>query len=583
MIITFLSTAKLDFSSMPPEVLKILSPVIPQLANKALDNKDYESFEALIKISFQDQSYTTYADECIDRVDLKAVEIATKYLSEEEKSEFLTRIYKRSASYHLDIGGKIILYDELKEFHKNACKLIVTSMKTFKASDLQIISSFFTKAEFEELITKNNIDLNDEAYKGLELEHYKLEEKSPLSAEISANNSIVIEALLTRTYSETLSQDEVRKIYHNLVATNDSIITKVMQYCATTILDGSSNIRIIFEPGVTSSFVLSKNIIKVNTDNHSEFNILGLIFIHELSHYFFNQIYKSGALPFNIGELRELTFNNVSTQDSNEEIITSILKPFAQLFSLKAIKSFLDHKRAELSFVNKAGELLGCATNQFLEIENVMSNKGGNDPIVEFAKFECPEIILMPGITGTIFSETNSLIANATRTSSIGISLDNFISCTQLYNKHSHSYPRSYFEAANPVCPNLTFEEMITQIEAKFLPAIISQRGLDSHDLYFISRVADWANRGNSIYHSTYNNFDSQQRQVELMVRLPEMVAAGLKPSLVSALQPMVDFWNTYVMPDIDSALALYQAKCSDPANNMPCLGETVEMEVPVI
>lgn len=571
----------LKISEVPPSMLeKIPSSMLCLLSKRAIQDKNYNAYGAILKHAFKNElfpHFDSFFRDCLESLDLQAVTILVKHLPHEvplynhegsfQHSRFLAEIFGAlcdSASEYRN--HRVVMHDELSEFYKNAARIVVDAMQIFSVADLATISMLFPKVEFDQLVVRADINITNSTYDGLNLEHYKLAEKTPLLENMLNTDSVIIDSLLTRSYSEVLTQEKVKEVYRNLMNLNNEIITKVMQYTATTILDGSSNIAITFAPNTTSYFAPYQNLIKVSTDIKTDFHTLELIFMHELTHYFFNQIYQAAASPFRLSELKDLSFDVIVANNNNNEAVAMTLKQFQRLFNSDVMDAYLDHIRAEQAFVIEAGKILGCGIAE----QNAANFQKAT--AVEYVKFVCPEIGFINLATGGGFVETSDTRLTNNHTA---LSTDDIVSLSQMYNKCATINFTHYAGfVVNPVCYNITFDEMKNETLNNCIPQIINEKQLDNDELFFISRVSDWASRGNEMF--SYFGSD-EDRFVELMVRLPEFVAAGLKHEIIQGLALMQHFWDKHVIPDIDKALDLYADKCADPVNNMPCLGGAVQ------
>ena len=79
---------------------------------------------------------------------------------------------------------------------------------------LQTLFTILSKQDFENLYKSKAIDIKSEAFKDLALKHYELQDnKFALKA---IGNNPIIKLLISHSYSENLSSEEIAEIYQKL-------------------------------------------------------------------------------------------------------------------------------------------------------------------------------------------------------------------------------------------------------------------------------------------------------------------------------------------------------------------------------
>ena len=169
---------------------------------------------------------------------------------------------------------------------------------------LQNFTLFITKEEFEVFIHTKKIDLTQDKFNELDISSYKLE---PFKAILFKNHSIsdyiltktapggILGLLLSRTYSDELSIEEISNIYHKLYDLSP-ISKEIITYTAALISKNNS-IKIRFDKDIGTHYNPLQNLININTDfmKESIFNIESVV-IHEMGHYIYEQLFKTDSI-----------------------------------------------------------------------------------------------------------------------------------------------------------------------------------------------------------------------------------------------------------------------------------------------
>ena len=286
-----------------------------KLVDKALLDKDYDSLDVLFDAMENPYLIIAKASHMLDAQALKI--IITKAKASDEGIEKLTQycdfkklVVDGSSSY--DFTGEINSAEETAKASE-VIKLILEfqNKDNISLKSLEIISRLVTKKEFEDFIKIKGIELTQDAFKGLDLTCYKFDRFEPLLLKkysisyyiLKHPTSGLLDLLLSRTHSDELTVDEVSNIYHKLYELSP-ISKEIITYTAALISKNNS-IKIIFDKNIGTHYDPDQNIVQIDTAMFMKeviFNIESVV-IHELGHYIYEQLFKTGSRPFSFEEL----------------------------------------------------------------------------------------------------------------------------------------------------------------------------------------------------------------------------------------------------------------------------------------
>jgi len=549
---------------------KYFSSLSSQFILQSAEAKEYEKFKIYLSYLKRDndlqKNFDTYIYRTIiEQYDLELIKILAQLGDEKVLSTIFERISNNTYCEPVaTINSEVITSSRIKEFAKSALKIIIDKKNSFLCDELQDISYIFSKQEFEDFIQTKKINLDDKQYKELKLYNNDLEGLTPLY-EITDQESVnITEALLTRTFSKDMPLEQIVQIYDILSNAKDETIKAVMSLTAASILDGSSNVRILFKTDAESFYCESMNLVMINANDIFGNSKVKATVIHELAHYFFGHLYKSCFLPINYPLLEGLKIGpNSMDTDAPHKITESHIFNHANTPLTSIALAHYSHIVAEKSFVNLAVKLLSCE-------EAVSEHFVKSDEIIKHAKFTCPEINLIR----TIVPDANS------GGSVLQLQNEESVSCTYDYDfELSHYYFFRKHENDNStisICRDFTPEKVKDLVHSTLLPDFMEKWSPSNMELYIVQRVNDWINRGYEIF-KINQVAREEERLAELLVRFPEFVAVGVSNDIMEQLQPMKDFWTIYVFPDVQKYMDEYYIKCSNPENDIVCLGKFSE------
>ena len=412
-------------------------------------------------------------------------------------------------------------------------KLLITGKPGITTSDLEMLSSFVDKNEFYDFCQANNIDLLSPEFSELDLRIYELDSIAPvfkLPEGIKCHDTV--DLILSRTYSNEMEVDSIREVYTHLLNA-DNIAHEMISHLGMKIAQGDS-IKIIIKqdaPGPLYSNAL--NIIVMPPIN-DEFINTAATFIHELGHYFYDQVFKNNAIPIGRSEMKYLEQffsetkpgENHSFKLQHTTLTDNIPQSVSNLWS-----QYTDAARGP---VYKAAELIGFDMKQMNEI---------NTSYDYYKYFGEHSIISLFGYNAlSQFTDNDSFELQ---------DLDLKI-LVPLYLE--------YYSASQAQCIVLPFgKEVTTQQLVKwtletFFPKIIEDFDLDSNQIHFLSRISDCINRGmNADYFAHY---------AELIVRYNELKAAGLEKDLLDSFHGLIKFHQDHASPLAQEELSSYYESC---------------------
>jgi|GEM_PF-5431695 len=426
-------------------------------------------------------------------------------------------------------------------------KIILDSLnkKEITLEFLQALAEHVSKQEFEDFCARKELDLTEDKFKKLDLSQYKYEELEPVVALEEGQNKSLLNLLLSRTFTDSLTKDEVTSIYSKLYHL-DPIAKEMLTYTAALISQNNS-IKIIFAEDTSSFYMSSQNIIKVSSafKNEKIFNIESVT-IHEIGHFVYDQLFKFDATPFNFSKIVpiiKLLFIEREQYEFfyNEEIELNFLQDLSkndhfveQL--VEAIKPIqLQYLTAAKQPVDKVVELLSLDDSSYDKYLGV-------NAYTEHLKFYSHiDLFFLNSANGISTDKHPIEIPNNVFHSILNVYLSEHSTCPD-------EYP--YFENAEK---EISKKEVITWASEEFLPKIIAEFGFSPNQIHFLERMADYINRGEHLLsESQYSHSgNGNEKYAELIVRAMELKAAGLDQELVETFKGLEEYHIDQVSPDI--------------------------------
>jgi hypothetical protein len=519
-----------------------------------IQKKNYLQFDA--------NDINIYAlDTAFDTFDVKAVKIIIEQSGKAiySNSYSLSRLFAELFDNELH---NLVAIENIAQKKTQILKIMLDDMpkSSVNAEILTMLSHVLPKQEFENFYKSKAIDLKDAAYKDLDLKHFQLEEQGPLG-KIGAKNLNVTDMILTKTYSEDLSLEQISSIYQKLY--NLHPIAKEMLGYMAHLIKEHNDVKIIFGKDLVSSYAKMPNIIRVDSNfiNETIMNIESVT-IHEIGHFVYSQLFGADHTPFNLSPIKNILnklfniylefeknpyhnlYNQVSAAKETIDELLSGPKEFSEMVSV--------YKKAALQPLYKAAELLKLNISELAQYNDTIASTR------YFKDHSNIDVFLLNSALSLNLRED----LNTTSTSTIRVFdsifdnllqtyLEEEISCHSPYS-HSHYLSRD--------------EITIWNIE-QFFPALVRDLELSPKQIHFLERIADYVNRDEQILDNGMNQFNCKssglhinEQYAELIVRSMELKAAGIDEA--ASFQELDNFHMQYVSPSIKQEIyQSYQEK----------------------
>ena len=259
--------SKITVCDYPSNILKAYSGNARyKLALQSLIEKDYLALRCSLK--HMDDFYGILNDS-VERLDLEAVKLIVA------RAENSDRKYIKDGSYinqyllrHLLDKNSEARFLQIENADKKRAEIFKVLLKSKETSnitlqELQKLADILPKEQFEGFCKSKDIDITCDKFKDLELSQYSLEGLTQLlKLENQTNN--VINLLLSRTFSDQLTIEQVKEIYSNLY--NLDPIAREMLVYTGALINQNHPIKIMFGGKEGSYYSPEQNIIKI--DNH---------------------------------------------------------------------------------------------------------------------------------------------------------------------------------------------------------------------------------------------------------------------------------------------------------------------------
>lgn len=551
---------------------KLNSGTLSKMAENALQRKDYVSLKKVLVIGdfylakgIIEEIYETLSIEALDEVkDILKEKIndTTIYygidLSEIVSVEDIIKF----------IPGKGIVLDRewvREETAKFLIKLLGIKEK-INVDELQIFSSFVDKDTFYELIDSKNISLEDDKFKGLSIDHYELEARNPLFEEESRDSSVV-DVLLSKTYSKTLGQEDVRSIYEGLYNNNSVMARDIMAYSAFSILNGSK-VKIVFEPDISSFYDPAKSMVQVSTGLKYDTSAIA---IHELGHYMLDSLFETRALPYNLKpflySINPLLVSVMENLDNYgmEDSLTSLVElrkiyddNYEKISGL--LLPMLSHQKGAVQVLSKAAELMKFNATGIEKYSSLTSSSNffkDNSPINLFISsswgfFESLKVQSGKDDIYEAIAEDEDLKV------SILLAYENYVGECSMEEKQ---FPLMSIQPQDEDIEDLKYISKV--VIEEYFPKFAEELGLTNTQEMFLARVQDLVSRG-CPYYGYELNCKNYEKDVELIVRYPELVAAGVEQDILDSFSGLVQFWDDHIHPEVLSRVEQFNSDCGN-------------------
>lgn len=428
--------------------------------------------------------------------------------------------------------------------------------------DLKILSKYITKSDFNSFIIRNKIDLKDEKFSKLDIKHYQLYDDILLGKDIEiTNNTTTEDIILTRTFSNIFSLEQIRTLYQNVINL-DPIADTFMKAVALSILkpnDAVGILSITFNSHTHSSYIwagyLNYNDVWININSNDPFKLESII-IHEFGHYTADFLFHALALPFDISEISKIIKLYEDFLDNNNHIkiidaignVKNIIintKEFVEQEALPLLEKILQHAQSVQEALLYATKLLATPIEQKIEqhydLHKMIQYFQDNSYIslFRYARY-------VQNVTHSEHEETkNRLLLN-------GNMQKKYIEAYLQYNGASYT---------NGTDPQI--QEIQSIVIEKIYPKLVTELQLTKEEIFYLERIADYIHRGDDClkYHYKHNReCTAVEFDREFIVRYLELKSAiGSSESgqkILAALSTTRIFLEQNIVPYIDQMLA---------------------------
>lgn len=409
-----------------------------------------------------------------------------------------------------------------------------TTYTTLSKSTLKFIANFFSYEEIKDYIPESFLHQFKDIFDDLERTTKSLPLLQLNSKYISSED-----ALLSRTYSSALSQEQARKIYQELLSSKNQMVQEFMRSLVINIANGDG-VKIIFSDDdvLISNYNYINNTITVGIRPGDDLYTLASVLVHEIGHYVIDALYNLKAIPFN-----------------PRSSLTKYVMEHPDIL----INNYLDTGFAALSFFMGSDILIKL---QEYEVE-------AKKVIMHAAK--------LLGVKASQFSPYNysfEFIHHLKAVSTIGLfqlNADYKHNALSEKNKADDMVKEDtifsiYLDAFYPdTCPNYSLafaaeyilQESKSKVMTEVFPDIVKKLNLSDQQIFFLERIADFA------YRVEDGEKENDQFYSELIVRYPELYVAGIGGEEIEVLENLLTYWIKYISPDIASQQAALEERCT--------------------
>ena len=423
-----------------------------------------------------------------------------------------------------------------------------------KEGELEMLSLMVDKESFYNFVESAKIDLK--AFENINLEHFTLEK--PLIRD--PNGSSAIEYLLSKTYSECLSEKDVREIYEIIYKTND-IGKAMLDYLAQRLQmkNKSDDFKIVFSQDQSSHYSRDRNWVKVNVPSNpnDERNFLSVAAIaaHEFAHLVVDKVFNVDAFPISLDSYLkgllvdnpdcEKLFNpNHSYKDYDNDLVSSeegrLMKKlhnsmFCGDMGFGQLKNLIEEQRVHLNasraLLRKAGLLLKLSSEEMQRdyyLNELMEYLSDHSLIGLFLLTSS-----IPEGVSLISKNKEEFLKEPKVEYAIATSVINLKKLPNFKDNFQFDLDMSKSKA-----------DVYNALVEKYLPWVLNAFNLSKQDAYFTERAADIV-------------FSKKSRRgVEPVVRCVEIDTQNaiheLSPELLDVCDPMRSFWRDYIIPKMN-------------------------------
>jgi hypothetical protein len=524
---------KVNLVDYPAYLLKSYSiSAKSELAERAIDKKDYSGLKHLLN-NMDDIASVVY--EAIDRLDVEAIKLVVDRAKKIDKSWYKDGSYinEQQINNLFNNNDHIINnISDIKGKRVEILKILLAAKEYITPKELQKLANILSKQEFDDFCKDKNIDLSEEKFKSLELSQYELDSMNPVLTLKSETSYTSLDLLLSRTFSDKLSLEQLKNIYLNLYKL-DPIAKEMLVYTAA-LISQDNNLRIMFKEDMDSSYLPEQNIIKIDSNFIKE-TVLNIesVLIHEIGHFIYYQALSNDAMPFSLAPITALVqgYRAEYKEYINDPFLDSTVqyKIFFNSTGMQdiaeVIKPVINYEEAARKPIDKAAELLNMDSaeyNKYLFTQEYTEYFKANSYI---------DLFYLNGQAGFKI-ETNSS----------AIIPDNvFDNVLNIYlSKQDISLENPFIQE--------TREDIIQWAVEELLPNLVRELQLSPKQIHYLDRVADYVNRGNHLL-GEYSAWNDNEKYVELIVRAMEFKAAGLGSDLTDPFQSLEQFHIEHVSP----------------------------------
>lgn len=540
---------KIDIQQYPAHILAgYSSSVKEQLAEESLMKQNYDEFRYIVEN--MGTLLFNILNTAIERFDLKAVKVIID-VAKNSGDNFLKN-GEYIEEYHMSSVMKKDVFDTL--IHRNKkieiFKVLIEERNSedIEPNELKYLATLFSKEEFADFCARKNLDLSSDKFRSFHLLECQSDKSiAGLVLDDVKNAKTLMDLLLSRTFSDKITSEEMKKIYTDLY--NLHPIAKEMILYTGALIFQNNDIKVIF-CNANPAYYMDNNVITINNNFIYEeiFNINSVV-IHEMGHFVYHTLLNLEGVPFDIRflleELEELEYldNKVDPFIIQEAHIThdfifgnqTRIENFRKIFDL-----FNEYEAAARKPVDKAADMLLFDKNEYAKYVYTQ------EYVEYFKRNSYIDIFELSGLKK--FGEINQ-----SQNTILNIDEDIFDNILQIYlNNHDYCLYDPFLQT-----PVITKELIEGWAITEFLPELINDLNLSKTQLHFLERIADYVNRGDHLLNDVYymNNINSSEKYVELMVRAMELRAAKIEDDLIASFKDLEEYHIKYFSPLIQQEI----------------------------
>jgi hypothetical protein len=418
------------------------------------------------------------------------------------------------------------------------------------AQDLQHLSFVVSKQEFEQFCQNKAINITEDKFKDLDLSSYKYEDQMPIKLLSNDSNYKLVDLLLNRTYSDSISGDSIKKIYNNIYSLGQDA-REMLTYTATLIANRHP-LKIIFENGTLSYYSSMQEIIKIDTKfmNDSVFNIESVV-AHEMKHFIYQQAFNNNISPINVTDfktsLKNLTdsFGFIDGEDNDNENISYFMNNYPSVFT-SISQNLLSEDSALSKFLATYNQYLFAAkaplehAAKLLQVESINSN----------ITYEWAQHLKFNSYIDLFRIKSKSHVLKEMIGDDLNVSGDTYHVLLDWHQEYDGT-PRFY---------NKT--ELTKWAREELYPDVVSKLNISKAQIHFLERMSDFVNRAEFFSNEGYgfdSNDDTNPLDVELIVRSLELKAAfSNETDIINSFSALDQYHEDHVSPVISLFLAAH-------------------------